>query len=468
MKNKFGQFLSSLLIQTYGLPPPFTLLPSLLGCMRSHTSSTSRSDLNPVSTDMVLRLLHELSITLGSDATIRAFRSRERVARDTAIRDEIRASHSVGIANSVWKVIEEGLSKIEQMAAQDISNGILDSQGWNMTKAVEVTCEATTVIGDYASWIDISLIVTPMTMSLLYRLLQQNEVSLRIAAADALLEIATKGMNGEDKIKLLRALNLTSTISELEKGTRRNKSQGELSDGEVSFREHLARLANGVGIDLVRILEGPKSPVANMTKAASEARAAADEMLLSHLGIILDFLTDEWDELAEAVLPCIGETLAAYKKLRRTGKAAASGADVPVNQLSAIYTPAKAAFLSRLMNILLVKMKFDDETEWNGGGGKAAESDGEDSEEEEIGKFLQLRKVSLSSVGQNCSIMGSFHSTFTHHSFHRSCNRMQLPLQSLMSRFLVGRHSSSSWKRCTLAMPTFPTLVLQSAGNEPN
>lgn len=397
MKNKFGQFLSSLLIQTYGLPPPFTLLPSLLGRMRSHASSTSQSDLNPVSTDMVLRLLHELSITLGSDATIRAFRSRERIARDTAIRDEIRSSHSVDIANSVWKVIEEGLTKVEQMSSRGISNGNLDGQGWNLSKTVEVTCEATMVIGDYASWIDITLIVTPMTMSLLYRLLQQNDASLRIAAADALLEIATKGMSGEDKIKLLRALNLTSTISELEKGTRRSKSQGEMSDEEVSFREHLARLANGIGIDLVRILEGPKSPVGNMTKGASEARAAADEMLLNHLSLILDFLTDEWDELAEAVLPCIGETLAVYKRLRRTGKAAASGAAVPVNLLSAVYTPEKAAFLGRLMTVLLVKMKFDDETEWNGGGSKASESDGdgEDSEEEEIGKFLQLRKVSL-------------------------------------------------------------------------
>jgi exportin-T len=336
---------------------------------------------------MVLRLLHEVSITLGSDATLRAFRSRERIARDTAVRDEIRQSHSVDIASSVWKVIEDGLQRVEQMRAQGgLSNGqSLNGQTWTLAKSIEVTCEATTVIGDYASWIDISLIVTPLTVTLLYRLLQQSEPSLRTAAADALLEIASKGMKGEDKIELLRVLNLTSTISELEKGTRPSKVKGDLSDDEVTFREHLAKLANGVGIDLARVIES--------TKSTPAARATADKMLLTHLSLILDFLTDEWDELAEAVLPCIADTLSIYKRLKRTEKSIASGTEVSPDQLSVVYTQEKADFLSRLMGILLVKMKFDDDTDWNGGGSKSGESDDEDSDEEEIGKFLKLRKV---------------------------------------------------------------------------
>jgi len=333
---------------------------------------------------MVLRLLHEISLSLGSDVTLRAVRSRERIARDTAIRDEIRQSHAVNIAETVWKVIEEGLSKVEQLGTQNGSTNGADQQGWSLAKAIAVTCEATTVVGDYVSWIDIGLVVTPQTVSLLYRLLQHSNPSLRTSAADALLGIVSKGMKGPDKMEILRALNLTSTVSELEKGTRRIKGQDELPDEEVTFREHLAKLANGVAMELARVLDD--------TTASNEVRGIADEMLLTHMSLVLDLLTDEWDELAEAVLPCIGVTLSIFKKLKRTAKAAVSGTPTPPNQNAAYFTPEKAEFLGRLMSILLIKMKFDEETEWNGGGGNESDDEG-DEDEEEIGKFLQLRKV---------------------------------------------------------------------------
>ena len=452
LKNKFAQFLSSLLIQTYGLPPPFTLLPSLLARMRSSAASND-SSLNPVSTDMVLRLLHEVSITLGSDVTLRAYRSRERVARDTAVRDEIRQSHSVDIASSVWKVIEDGLQRVDQLRSQgsiSSGNGMMDGQGWTLAKTIEVTCEATTVIGDYASWIDIALIVTPLTVNLLYRLLQQSEPIIRTSAANALLEIVSKGMKGEDKIELLRVLNLTSTISELEKRTRRLKSQGEPSEEEVTFREHLAKLANGVAVDLARVLESAKTGV--------QARATADKMLLTHLSLILDFLTDEYDELAEAVLPCIGDTLTIYKRLKRTEKAIASGTEVPVEQLSAVYTQEKADFLSRLMGILLVKMKFDDDTEWNGGGGKAGESDDEDSDQEEIGKFLQLRKV----MQQNAAAIAGIDEAI----FSGPTQQLILETLHACDAYLSQNGPPISWQQAEVALYTLYFCIDVSSASQ--
>lgn len=280
-------------------------------------------------------------------------------------------------------MIEEGLSKVDQFGGQNGSSNGIGMAGWSLAKAIELTCEATTVIGDYVSWIDIGLVVTPQTILLLYRLLQHTVPSLRTSAADALLEIASKGMKGPDKIELLRGLNLTSTVSELEKGTRRGRGQDQMPDEEVTFREHLAKLANGVAMELARVLDD--------AAIANEVRAVADEMLLAHMSLVLDFLTDEWDELAEAVLPCISLTLTIYKKLKRTAKAAVSGATIPPNQSAALFTPEKADFLGRLMSILLIKMKFDDEADWNGGGNEG--DDDEDEEDEDVAKFLQLRKV---------------------------------------------------------------------------
>ncbi|UZJ57332.1 hypothetical protein CBS101457_006652 [Exobasidium rhododendri] len=441
MTNKFAQFLSSLLIQTYALPQPFTLLPNLLARMRSIPSSTSTSTLNPVSTDLVLRLLLEVSLSLGSDVTLRAIRSRERIARDTAIRDEIRSSHAVNIAESVWKIIEDGLSKVEEFRHQGGLVNSSDMQGWNLANSIKVTCEATRVMGDYVSWIDIGLVVTPQTISLLYRLLQHNEPTLRTASSDALLGIVSKGMKGTDKIEILQGLNLTSTVSELEKGTRRAKGQVSMPDEEITFREHLAKLANGVAMELARVLDDEKTD--------GKVRSIADEMLLTHMGLVLDFLTDEWDELAEAVLPCITITLSIYKKLKRTVKAAISGTPIPPSQMAAIYTPEKADFLARLMGILLIKMKFDDETEWNGGGGienegQDDEDDDDDDEDEDVGKFLQLRKQ----LQQNAAAIAAIDEQI----FHVPTQRLILETLNACDAYLSNTGPPITWQQAELAL----------------
>lgn len=396
MMNKFAQLMSNLLIQSYGLSSPSTLLPSLLTRIRSPASTSSSETLNPVSTDMVLRLLHEASVQLGSDITVRAGRSRERILRDTAVRDEIRSSHAIAIASTVWKIVEEGLSKIQSMRTQEMSTSAVNGQGWNLEKAIGITCEAITVIGDYASWIDIGLIVTPQTVPLLYALLQQDIFPLRIAATDTLLEIAIKGMKPEDKIELLGVLNLTLTVSELEKATRQSKSlNGDMSEDVVTVREHLAKLANGVTLEYAKILE--------LAEASNAIKQLADKSLLTFLNLVLDFLTDEWDEVTEAVLPCISVTLTIYKRLKRNDKSAAPGNPNANGIALTIYSQEKADFLARLMGVILVKLKFDDDQEWNGGGGVSrGGSDDEDSDDEDVARFLQLRKVSATLLYSSC------------------------------------------------------------------
>lgn len=146
LRNKFSQTLTNMLLQSYGLPPPFTLLSNLLACMRVHASSSaSDASLNPCSTDLILRLLHDVSIELGSDITLRVIRSRERLARDAAIRDEIRQSQAGHIADALWKVVQEGMHKIQEGQ----STSAQSAQSWTQRRALEITAAATKVIGDY-------------------------------------------------------------------------------------------------------------------------------------------------------------------------------------------------------------------------------------------------------------------------------------------------------------------------------
>ncbi|MCO5587695.1 hypothetical protein L7F22_041646 [Adiantum nelumboides] len=228
-----------------------------------------------------------------------------------------------------------------------------------------------------AAWIDIGLVVTPETVPILFTLLQHTESSLRVAAAETLLEVISKGMKPADKVELLRVLNLTATIGELERSTRLAKGEETQDDSEVEFRERLAKLANGVAHELSRVVDE--------TAAEDVTRAAADDMLIVHMSLILELLSDRYDELAEAVLPSVTTVLVIYKKLKRRANSGQGN--------NAIFTNEKALFLSRLLDIVLAKMRFDDSAEWNGGGPQSANSDEEDSEDEDVAKFLQLRKA---------------------------------------------------------------------------
>jgi exportin-T len=227
---------------------------------------------------------------------------------------------------------------------------------------------AISVVGDYVSWLDISLMVTPETVPIFFALLQHQVIGLRKASADALSEVVSKGMKPASKLELLQVLDLTTVVGALEAETRIKDSSGE-QDIVVELRERLARLVNGITLELVKILE----------ESATEesTRTIADELLVRHLTLTLAFLADEYDEPTECVLSGTNATLSYYKKLKR--KAHANG------NLSA----AQLDVLARVVEVALSKMKYDDEAEWTGAG--AHDGDGGASDEDEA-HFLELRK----------------------------------------------------------------------------
>lgn len=430
IKNKFAQVLAVLLLQTYNLPPPYTLLPTLLSMIRAHPAaspaqqSTLQLPINPLTTDLVLRVLHDLSVTLGSDVTLRAVRSKERLQRDAVIRDEIRANHASNIADSVWRIVEEGFNRVNQGEHASNPNSASGVRSMNFTNAVDLTAAATKIVEDYVSWIDINLVVTNQTVPLLFNVLHHPIPKIRTAAADALHGIVSKGMKPADKLSLAQALNLPQVITPLESRTRTGPSaqngQSDTSDSNIEFREHLAHLTNGLVLEMCKILEE--------SAAEESTRAAAEDLLNSLLPLVLAFLSDEYDDASEQTFSGVNMILSIYKKARRRG---------------AELTGARAEFLSNLIGVALQKMRFDDEAEWPAGSFGAAEDDDDDDDEEDA-KFLEMRRSLQTIVGAIAAIDDKLFSTSV--------------AQLVLSTFASFETSSSdsdgqlSWQQIELAL----------------
>lgn len=107
-------------------------------------------------------------------------------------------------------------------------------------------------------WIDINLTITPITIPLLFSLLPDPNLAIRLATSTALLRIITKGLKEpEDKLQLVKVLALGQVIDALESKTSAEQvARGSNEDeGEESYREALGRLLNVLGLELSKLTE---------------------------------------------------------------------------------------------------------------------------------------------------------------------------------------------------------------------
>ena len=162
MKNKLAQTLSLLVLQTYSLTNSYSFLMALLTLCT--TTEAQDGSLNALTTDLVLRLLHDLSLSLGSDVTLRSVRSKERLQRDAVVRDEIRAHHAANIAELLWKVIRDALSALtsEAPVANPSPHSLYGGAAGSLAQV------AMAVVGDFATWIDIGLVINMDTVPILF------------------------------------------------------------------------------------------------------------------------------------------------------------------------------------------------------------------------------------------------------------------------------------------------------------
>jgi exportin-T len=107
-------------------------------------------------------------------------------------------------------------------------------------------------------WIDINLTVTPTSVPLLFTLLSDPSLPIRLATSAALLRIVSKGLKEpEDKLQLIKVLSLGQVIDALETKTREQQIQRGLDEdeGEESYREALGKLLNVLGLEIMKLID---------------------------------------------------------------------------------------------------------------------------------------------------------------------------------------------------------------------
>ena len=111
----------------------------------------------------------------------------------------------------------------------------------------------------WLGWVDINLTVTPVTIPLIFTLLSDISLPIRLATSSVLTRIVSKGLKEPgDKLQLIKVLALGDVLTALEEKTRGEqeaRKDQEVDEGEETYREALGRLLNVLGSELVKLLD---------------------------------------------------------------------------------------------------------------------------------------------------------------------------------------------------------------------
>ncbi|KAI3604817.1 hypothetical protein WG66_008673 [Moniliophthora roreri] len=347
LRNKFSHTLTLFFLCTYMEQWP-TFFADLFTLMRPNDQPNFNRHISLLFFHIILEISGEVA-----DQMIKAARqfTTQRHARDARVRDAVRERDAVQINEAVLTIVTEAAEKMARLQKEQNTT--------ELPQVEEVVDWGIRAFASYVGWIDINLTVTPTTVPLLFTLLADQSLPIRLATSAALLKIIGKGLKEpSDKLQLIKVLSLGQVIDALESKTRQQQiERGDGTDeGEESYREALGKLLNMLGLELIKLEEAP----------SEEVRVEASKHLSQILPILLRFLADEYDDTCSTVFPFLQTVLSGYKKKRKLSSA-------PIE-------PEKRSFLASLLQVILDKMKWD------------ADADLDDPEDDDNVEFEKIRK----------------------------------------------------------------------------
>ncbi|CAO3620011.1 unnamed protein product [Mucor hiemalis] len=295
-----------------------TVWPSFFKDMIAVAKTPSGTPSHEKAADFFLRLCISIDEEI---ARMDIPRTREEVIRNTNIKDTMRLGDIQLLASFWFDLLQEFRSANYNIAQLALKN-----------------------IGSYIAWMDISLVVNDQVMNVLYELLSDS--NLRMNACECLSDVISKGMLPMDKLNMLQVLNITDILSRL-----------DLSEPE--FVEYVARLVNALGTELCKIYTETSLP--------AEGKATAWSMIEQVTPHLLKFLANEFDDTSSAVFPFVNDMLYILKRQKKQMQTFSQG---------------QHEFLGSLLNVVIVKLRYDDDTEW----------DADEDEPEEEALFFEMRK----------------------------------------------------------------------------
>ncbi|KAJ3517935.1 hypothetical protein NLJ89_g183 [Agrocybe chaxingu] len=365
IRNKFSHTLTLFFLCTYNEQWP-TFFSDLFTLIQP-TEQSSQKGFNRHVSLLFFHIVLEISGEVA-DQIIKSARtfSAARHARDGRVRDGVRERDASRINEAVLTIVAEGAERMAELRKDPTAA----SDPKELDNVVEVVDWGVRTFGSYVGWIDINLTVTPTTVPLLFNLLADSSLPIRLATSVALLRIVSKGLKEpSDKLQLLKVLSLGQVLEALEAKTRQQQQErgDDTDEGEESYREALGKLLNVLGQELAKLVDDFPN---------EEVRAEASTYLLHIQPVMLHFLADDYDDTCSTVFPLLQTILSAYKRARKISTE-------PLDQ-------SKRAFLISLLEVILVKMKWD------------ADSDPDDADEDDIAEFEKMRKAnSILSIDQD-------------------------------------------------------------------
>ena len=100
--------------------------------------------------------------------------------------------------------------------------------------------------------------MTPTTIPLLFQLIADPSLPIRLATSVAFLRMISKGLKEPgDKLQLFKVLSLGEVLAALEEKTRQEQTArgNDTDEGEESYREALGRLLNAYGLELTKLAD---------------------------------------------------------------------------------------------------------------------------------------------------------------------------------------------------------------------
>ncbi|KAL4252303.1 Exportin-T [Abortiporus biennis] len=355
LRNKFSHTLTLFFLCTYLDQWP-TFFNDIFTLIRP-PESTSQSTFNPHVSLLFFHIVLEISGEVA-DQLIKAARTwtPARQARDSRVRDAVRERDAPSINEAVLTIVSEAVERMNRLRKGDIA-AVSEKE---LDGAVEVVDWGIRTFASYVGWIDINLTVTPTTIQLLFTLLSDLSLPIRLATSNAILKIVTKGLKEpSDKLQLIKVLSLGQVLDALETKTRAEQASrgSDVDEGEESYREALGKLLNALGLELSKLIE--ECPL-------DDIRNEATQLLNQILPIMLRFMSDEYDDTCSTIFPLLQSVLGSYKRIRKSSSE-------PLDD-------SKRGFLASLLRVILEKLKWDEE------------ADPEDMDEDDKVAFEDLRK----------------------------------------------------------------------------
>ncbi|EDO19639.1 hypothetical protein Kpol_1018p179 [Vanderwaltozyma polyspora DSM 70294] len=327
LRNKISELITRLFINMYGEVNGNqwnTFYKDLIALLSIDSLLTGPSEhFSPLGLDYFARIC----IQINSEVADQTFlRSKDEQTKNNNLKDTMRLE-DVQTLVTIWFNCLKSL--------------IIQQQNFELAVII-LSC-----IGAFISWVDITLIVNPEYINIIYGYLDYSDT--KIACSQCLCEIISKKMKPVDKLTLLSMLNLTDKVA-------------SIGEDDIDVYEKLAKLASSVGLELSIILEQCNEGV--QSNETLEVANAADQQVLNQVApLVLKFMSHEYDSVTEQCFPFISQYLAILKKLFAIG--GKPGTAVAINSKRQPLDEAHQNFLVSLLNVCFEKMKIDDSSESN-------------------------------------------------------------------------------------------------------